>query len=240
MPLGQCYLRPVSVWLEKLTLRQEVSVDSSKESFREYAKSYKIVLPLLSCYNEMLDETISFLHDSKFILDAGSGPAILAERMPGKAIVCMDYVREMLSERKDKALVGDVQALPFKACAFDAVVALNLIPFVSDYHLCFEEIKKVSRRDALLVISGRKKDCDMSKITQVVQKDLAAYQGDQVYADHVGRVMRWNQMDVENNLKNHFTCEDIKGLMLLHGFKPISNRYIYEGQAYFVVGVGKE
>jgi SAM-dependent methyltransferase len=91
------------------------------------------------------------------VLEVGSGPGELAERMArelGAEVVAVDNsprMVELARERGVDARVGDVQELPFADAAFDCVVAAWMLYHVPDLDRGLAEIARVLRAGGRLV-----------------------------------------------------------------------------------------
>lgn len=202
--------------------------------FSEYARSYKLVLPLLSFYNEMIDKTVNVISDKNFILDIGSGPGML-NRKSVRKIISLDYAHSMLKDNGLLAMVADASNLPFgKGVYFEGIVGLNILPFIRDYNSFFNEITRVTQEGSILVLSGRKKDADDKRLEEQAKKDLGQYLNDTCMKEHILRVIEWN-MHIEKKVVNNFTIDDVCKLIGGHQFEIIGSELIYLRQSYFVV-----
>lgn len=203
-----------------------------------YGQSCIKVLPLLSFYQEMLHKAQNILLDKKLVLDIGSGPGILAEWMKetGTKIVCMDSDALLLRGLPIEAVSGSAETLPFKGKSFDAVTALNLLPFIENCSNFMKEINRVTSEEGSILITGIKKSYDMSKVFQTAQQDLSQFVKDPGYQMQIQEVMNWNKEDLQKNLKNLFSIDDVCDLVKEYGYnKIIRSEHIYLGQSYFIV-----
>ncbi len=91
------------------------------------------------------------------ILEAGSGPGMLAARMAaefGAAVVALDVSARMVElarERGVDARLGDVQDLPFDDAEFDCAVAAWMLYHVADVDRALAELARVLRPGGRLV-----------------------------------------------------------------------------------------
>ena len=97
------------------------------------------------------------------MLDVGCGPgrylATVREVEPSSGALGMDLSAGMAAEAFSFAptLVGDAQAIPFRADAFDIVLAAHMLYHVPDIDAALREIARVLRPDGtlLVVLNGR-------------------------------------------------------------------------------------
>ena len=208
----------------------------SNNFFQNYATAYELVLPKLSFYREMLEKAAFYLKDCQSILDAGSGPCIYAKnhKKSGQTIISIDYEASMILGCQDLAFIGDVANLPFAPHRFDGLCSLNVLPFMPDYTQYLNELRRVVKPSGFVIISGIKKDHDMSMVAAQAQEDLAAYIDHPDYQAPIETVMKCNQEDLMYNLKNLFSLDEAAALLKAHGFAVVESSHIYLGQSYFI------
>lgn len=103
------------------------------------------------------------------ILDVGCGTGLLFKHISDLAgmLVGVDIAREPLKIAKklirdsgiDKAflVLADADFLPFKSSVFDKVFAITLLQNMPDPILTLNEISRVAKEDAAIIITGLKK-----------------------------------------------------------------------------------
>jgi len=98
------------------------------------------------------------------VLEVGCGMGQLAQRLHEELdaeVVALDQsprMVELTRERGVDAQVGDVQALPFEAGAFDVVVAAWMLYHATDLQRALDEIVRVLRPSGRLVASTNRRD----------------------------------------------------------------------------------
>ena len=106
------------------------------------------------------------LRSGERVLDIGSGPGFVALEManavgPSGAVCAIDSSESMVAMTRMRcadrawveARIGTSDALPFADCAFDAVVATQVLEYVADVKKSLEEAFRVLRpRGRLLVV----------------------------------------------------------------------------------------
>lgn len=105
-------------------------------------------------------------HKSR-VLDAGSGTGLIINHLADKVetVVGVDVSRGLLQEARKKArsrqhvlsVLADVDNLPFADRVFDAVLAITLLQNMPDPRSTLDEIKRVSKQMAPIVVTGLKK-----------------------------------------------------------------------------------
>jgi ubiquinone/menaquinone biosynthesis C-methylase UbiE len=101
------------------------------------------------------------------VLDAGCGTGLLFNHFANKAesLVGLDISRKMLLQAKNRErhlsdahlIWGEADNMPLKEDAFDYVFAITLIQNTPSPIETLNEIKRVAKRDAVMVITGLKK-----------------------------------------------------------------------------------
>jgi ubiquinone/menaquinone biosynthesis C-methylase UbiE len=116
------------------------------------------------------------------MLDVGCGPgrylATVREVEPSSAAVGMDLSAGMATEASAFAptVIGDAQAIPFPADAFDVVVAAHMLYHVPDVDAALREVARVLRPDGtlLVVLNGRAHLPAMRTLVRQVMRDVAS------------------------------------------------------------------
>lgn len=91
------------------------------------------------------------------VLDVGCRTGAYLRRLTNRRAVGLDLDLAALHEaRKSGAVVrGDASALPFKANAFDSVVAGDVLEHVADDRVALREMLRVARRNVLISVPRR-------------------------------------------------------------------------------------
>jgi len=120
------------------------------------------------------------LSSKSVVLDAGCGtgllPVIIAEDV--KFIVGVDFSRKMLERARSRLkpfqnvsiICADVDLLPFRGGLFTNVFAITLLQNMPNPADTLSEIKRVAKADALIVISGLKKNFTLSSFKKAMAK----------------------------------------------------------------------
>jgi ubiquinone/menaquinone biosynthesis C-methylase UbiE len=132
------------------------------------------------------------------ILDAGCGTGVLFHYIARKAkqTVGIDISIELLNKAKTKtkaypniALIkADTDFMPFKAKTFTHTFAFTLIQNTPRPQSTIEEIKRVTSRDATLVITGLKKHFTQTafvKLLENVRLEILTLKADEEVKDFV-------------------------------------------------------
>jgi ubiquinone/menaquinone biosynthesis C-methylase UbiE len=112
------------------------------------------------------------------ILDAGCGTGLFFPHIARKAkqTVGIDTSTELLKKAKTRAyheialIKAEADFLPFKAETFTHAFAFTLLQNTPHPQTTAEEIKRVTRRDATLVITGLKKYFTQTALVQLIEK----------------------------------------------------------------------
>jgi ubiquinone/menaquinone biosynthesis C-methylase UbiE len=109
------------------------------------------------------------IEGDRLILDVGCGTGILFDYIADEAhgIVGLDFSKKCLLQAKDRTrnkslrdvqlIQADADNMPFHAEVFNAVFAMTILQNTPSPNKTLAEIKRVSRNDALFVITGLKK-----------------------------------------------------------------------------------
>jgi len=116
------------------------------------------------------------LRENSIVLDAGCGTGLLfphvAEKV--KLVVGMDISTLILKKAEKRtnqyfntALIrADVDYAPFPNNTFDFVFAITLLQNTPNPNLTLNEMKRVTKKDAIIVATGLKKAFSQEKFTQ--------------------------------------------------------------------------
>lgn len=102
---------------------------------------------------------------NSLVLDAGCGTGLLFPRVAERAklIVGIDIAPGLLRKARTRAKAnvalvrGDAESLPLKENKFNYAFAFTLLQNMPDPKRTLEEVKRATRPDAILAISGLKK-----------------------------------------------------------------------------------
>ncbi len=102
-----------------------------------------------------------------FVLDAGCGTGLLFNHVAknSKTLVGIDVSRKILDQAKIRAkkfsnvnlILADVDNMPLKNDAFNHVFGFTVIQNVPEAVKTLREIKRVAKRNAMIVVTGLKK-----------------------------------------------------------------------------------
>jgi len=120
------------------------------------------------------------LNEKNLILDAGCGTGFLFAHVADKAqfLVGADVSRDLLKEamkkarnHKNIALVrADADSMPFSDQTFDVVFALTLLQNMPNSRKTLDEIKRVSKQDAGIVLTGLRKAFTEEKFSELLKR----------------------------------------------------------------------
>lgn len=99
--------------------------------------------------------------DVKTILDAGSGNGAISNYLKGYDITAMDRSPEALKYVTNKAVLGDIEKLPFQDKSFDLIICSDVLEHLSPkiYQNVLAELKRVSKK-YILIISPNSEDLE--------------------------------------------------------------------------------
>jgi ubiquinone/menaquinone biosynthesis C-methylase UbiE len=114
------------------------------------------------------------------ILDAGCGTGLLLDHVAEKAetIVGLDISRKILLLAKERSrkfanvhlIWADADNLPFNAEVFSHVFAMTLIQNLPNPAKTLNEIKRTTRNDAVIVVTGLKKKFSLKGFVKLLRK----------------------------------------------------------------------
>lgn len=122
------------------------------------------------------------LKNSGKILDVGCGTCILFENVydEGKIFVGLDISEKILREGwrkfRDKTnlflVLADAEHLPFRDKVFDTIFAITLIQNLPNPIRSLKEIKRVSKSEASIVVSGLKRKYTFKEFKSIISKAI--------------------------------------------------------------------
>jgi ubiquinone/menaquinone biosynthesis C-methylase UbiE len=129
-------------------------------------------------------ENLTLNKDSK-LLDVGCGTGLLFEHVAEKTrfTIGTDSSRGLLKEAKKKArphenvalILADADNMPFANNTFDTVFAITLLQNMPHVVATLDEIKRVSRSEATIVVSGLRKAFTEDEFSKMLKRaDLKA------------------------------------------------------------------
>lgn len=155
------------------------------------------------------------------LLDIGCGTGHLARLLsPYVAVTGIDLSAEAIKIARQKSagtfLQGDAQTLSFPDAFFDCVIAKDLLEHVRDDGRVLEEVSRVSKEKAKIIIylPGELDGCNLS--TESIMKKLTGYTID----PEVGHLRR-------------YTVAGARQMLLAHGLRPLRTWYV----VHFSLGV---
>lgn len=114
------------------------------------------------------------------VLDAGCGTGLLFEHVAvsTKAVVGLDISKKTLLQARDRAknsrnvhlILADADHMPFTQDTFDHVFAITLIQNSPDPIETLNEVLRVVRNDAIVVVTGLKRVFSMTDFKKLLQK----------------------------------------------------------------------
>lgn len=96
------------------------------------------------------------------VLDAGMGPGRLCRELEGRgwrswgidiSPAMVQRARERVPDAVDRLDVGELEALPFGANTFDAVVAMGVLEYLDELPVAVQELVRVARPGARIVLT---------------------------------------------------------------------------------------
>jgi ubiquinone/menaquinone biosynthesis C-methylase UbiE len=129
-----------------------------KEIVPEYYSNNPLIRKL---FLKRIEKSIELaeIKDNENLLDAGCGDGVLLKNLPkDKKLRCygIDYnpFVKNLHIKKCKILVSDIRKLPFVKNFFDKIFCLDILEHIIDIKKALFEIKRVLKKDGLLIVSG--------------------------------------------------------------------------------------
>jgi len=119
------------------------------------------------------------LNRDSVILDAGCGTGLLFEHVAEKSkfIIGTDISRGILREAEKKAkhyqnvglIRADADKMPFQNQTFDMVFAITLLQNTPNPQATLNEVKRVSKPDTIIVITGLRKVFTIEGLTNMLR-----------------------------------------------------------------------
>ena len=137
-----------------------------------------------------IEATLDILKVQKhsLVLDAGCGTGLLFDYVTDKAetIVGLDISKKILFQAKKRAknfqnihlILADADNMPLKENIFSHVFGITLIQNMPNPAKTLNEIKRVARRDAVIVITGLKKAFTLEQFKELLRDtgfDIVAF-----------------------------------------------------------------
>ena len=114
------------------------------------------------------------------VLDAGCGTGLLFNHVANKAetLVGLDTSRKILFQAKGRAkrflnvqlICADAENMPLKEGVFDYVFAVTLIQNTPNPVKALNEIKRVAKREALVIVTGLKKKFTLETFKELLRE----------------------------------------------------------------------
>jgi malonyl-CoA O-methyltransferase len=120
------------------------------------------------------------LNKDSFVLDAGCGTGLLLKHIEksAKLIVDLDISLKILKKAKKRVkqlpkvavIRADADSIPFQNNVFDATFAITLLQNMPDPLVTLHEMKRVSKDQATIVITGLKKKFSQEAFVKLLHK----------------------------------------------------------------------
>jgi ubiquinone/menaquinone biosynthesis C-methylase UbiE len=102
------------------------------------------------------------------VLDIGCGIGNFSQYFPKEKYVGIDIVKKAIQEAKEKyalnLLLSDAQKLPFKKDSFSFVIAVEVLQYIENKDLFFEEVLRVMKSDGNCVLITQNPDSIIWKL----------------------------------------------------------------------------
>ncbi|HLD15233.1 MAG TPA: class I SAM-dependent methyltransferase [Candidatus Nanoarchaeia archaeon] len=96
------------------------------------------------------------------VLDIGAGTGISSEYWRNAKVISLEPAFEMLKQSKCEKVQAKAEELPFKDEIFDGIISLTALHH-ADLKEALKEIKRVSKKNAKIVLSFLKKSANKPK-----------------------------------------------------------------------------
>ena len=151
------------------------------------------------------------LNSKSVVLDVGCGTGLLAERIANYArfIVCVDFSSSMLDKAKNRLkpfkniaiICADADTLPFHSNIFTNVFAITVLQNMPNPTDTLNEITRVAKTNALMIVSGLKKNFTLSSFKMTLAdsnlKQITIDSGENI-KDHVAACRKANHSTLKN------------------------------------------
>lgn len=225
---------------------------SLEELYSSYLLAYDQILPLTSCYQDLVRETVSALRGKTKILDAGIGTGLVAAALdsPDRKVYGVDTHEAMLRCSAEKVRQAQAQnriilsrqtifSLDFPDRFFDGIVCLNTLYHSYDYRTPLRELARVAQDNAILVVSGPNMRFNSELFLEQVILEFAGKENPQQYCPHLGLVIEATLNLSRKAMKHFLDAEKIAEVLQEVGFTdiPVARNDFYYGNSYFVAAV---
>ncbi|WP_141583183.1 class I SAM-dependent methyltransferase [Actinomadura sp. WMMA1423] len=130
--------------------------DSGPERFRLAARvTRKYLIGARSLHDHIASKLLG--SGASRVLDIGCGEGALSDALPDPppfGLVGLDVSAELLAAHPAPRLRADALRLPFRDAAFDAAVAVNLLPLLDDPDRALREARRVLAPGGLLLVTA--------------------------------------------------------------------------------------
>ena len=218
----------------------------------KYSTVYDII-GIFPWVKTLQDQHIKALKNCKLILDGGSGPGLITEKLAklgeDKNIYAIEKNPEMIAEAEKrlkgynnvKVEGGDVCKLPYVENFFDGYLSNNVTHFVDkeDIDKLLSEMTKVTRPGGIISISGSIPDIDMEFLIGAMYGFLSDKEVPYEVMKKVDNVANLNREMIKQvkEKKGLFDSKTIESKLTGLGCKIInSNENMYLGQNYYICG----
>ncbi|MBS3175298.1 class I SAM-dependent methyltransferase [Candidatus Woesearchaeota archaeon] len=116
-------------------------------------------------------EKILNVRKEDYLLDIGSGTGISTNYFKCNCFG-LDPSFKMLKFSKDLKVCGYAENLPFKENTFDIIIAVTSFHNFIDFRKAILEIKRVSKKNAKIVITVMKKSSYLEQITDLIKENF--------------------------------------------------------------------
>jgi demethylmenaquinone methyltransferase/2-methoxy-6-polyprenyl-1,4-benzoquinol methylase len=120
------------------------------------------------------------LGKSSLVLDVGCGTGLLFPHIATDVdfLVGLDFSRKILKQAWKRAkqygnvaiLQADADFLPFSDETFNHVFAITILQNIPDPLRCLQEIKRVAKSEATVIVTGLKKEFSMERLKQLLKR----------------------------------------------------------------------
>src|SRR5258705_13901336 len=108
-------------------------------------------------WNDITHYCNYFSHKEYSVLEIGVGTGELLHEIKGKRKVGIDFSEKMIERAKTKFPELDLQTMPAEEISltekFDLIIVSNLIGYVDDVQVVFEQLKKVSHERTKIIVT---------------------------------------------------------------------------------------
>lgn len=218
--------------------------------YSQYLRAYDRILPITSCYQELIKNTKKALRGKVKILDAGVGTGLvtIALDRSGRTIEAVDINPLMLNEAKKKVQEAkaqerislsqqDIATLPFSDNYFDGVVCLNVLYHTQNYISPLRELVRVAGRDAVIVLSGPNTGFHSESFLECILQEFAGKENACQYQADLDIVVQATKELAGKGMKSFVDAGKMAEVVQKVGFQQIitARNDLYFGHSYLVV-----